>query len=70
MQFNIEEGQLLKTDEEVGCIDTLQLYLKKMQLLASGKAVSYTHLDVYKRQGKYCLNAGSSTISLYSSMLS
>lgn len=37
MQFNIEEGQLLKAGEEVGCIDTLQLYLKKMQLLASGQ---------------------------------
>lgn len=29
MQFNIEEGQLLKAGEEVGCIDTLQLYLKR-----------------------------------------
>ena len=43
MQFNIEEGQLLKADEEVGCIDTLQLYLKKMQLLASGK---YTATEI------------------------
>ena len=40
MQFHIEEGQLLNADEEVGCIDTLQLYLKKMHLLASGKAIA------------------------------
>lgn len=49
MQFNIEEGQLLKADEEVGCIDTLQLYLKKMQLLASGKAIASKSTDINKQ---------------------
>ena len=49
MQFNVEEGQLLKADEEVGCIDTLQLYLKKMQLLASGKAVANKSMDINKQ---------------------
>ena len=49
MQFNIEEGQLLKADEEVGCIDTLQLYLKKMQLLASGKAIASKRTDINKQ---------------------
>lgn len=49
MQFNIEEGQLLKAGEEVGCIDTLQLYLKKMQLLASGKAIASKSTDINKQ---------------------
>ncbi len=49
MQFNVEEGQLLKAGEEVGYIDTLQLYLKKMQLLASGKAVANKSMDINKQ---------------------
>ena len=49
MQFNVEEGQLLEADKEVGCIDTLQLYLKKMQLLASGKAVANKSMDINKQ---------------------
>ena len=49
MQFNIKEGQLLKAGEEVGCIDTLQLYLKKMQLLASGKAIASKSTDINKQ---------------------
>lgn len=49
MQFNIEEGQLLKAGEEVGCIDTLQLYLKKMQLLASSKAIASKSTDINKQ---------------------
>ena len=49
MQFNIEEGQLLKAGEEVGCIDTLQLYLKNMQLLASGKAIASKSTDINKQ---------------------
>ena len=35
MRFNVEEGDLLKDGQEVGYIDTVQLYLKKMQLLTS-----------------------------------
>lgn len=49
MQFNVEEGQLLTSDKEVGYIDSLQLYLKKMQLLASGKAVANKSTDVNKQ---------------------
>ena len=49
MQFHVEEGQVLKTNEEVGYIDTLQLYLKKMQLLASGKAVANKSMDISKQ---------------------
>jgi len=39
MRLNVEKGQSLKTNEEVGYIDTVQLYLKRQQLLASMKAV-------------------------------
>ena len=33
----------------MGCIDTLQLYLKKMQLLASGKAIASKSTDINKQ---------------------
>lgn len=49
LQFHVEEGQQLTADKEVGCIDTLQLYLKKMQLLASGKAVANKSMDINKQ---------------------
>jgi HlyD family secretion protein len=39
MALNVEEGQSLKANKEVGYVDTVQLYLKKKQLLASMKAV-------------------------------
>jgi HlyD family secretion protein len=39
MALNVEEGQLLQADEEVGYVDTVQLYLKRKQLLAGMKAV-------------------------------
>jgi len=32
LYFDIEEGMLLKAGEEVGVVDTVQLYLKKLQL--------------------------------------
>ena len=35
LYFHVEEGTRLKAGEEVGLIDTLQLYLKKLQLQAS-----------------------------------
>lgn len=35
LYFDIEEGMLLKAGEEVGVVDTVQLYLKKLQLEAS-----------------------------------
>jgi HlyD family secretion protein len=38
-QLNIVEGQALEANQEVGFIDTIQLHLKKEQLLASMKAV-------------------------------
>lgn len=41
MQFNVEEGQLLKKGDYVGFIDTIPLSLKRDQLLAS-KAIIYS----------------------------
>ncbi|MDP3946667.1 MAG: HlyD family efflux transporter periplasmic adaptor subunit [Lutibacter sp.] len=41
MQFNVEEGQLLKKGDYVGFIDTIPLSLKRDQLLAS-KAIVYS----------------------------
>ena len=41
LQFNVEEGQLLKKDAYVGFIDTIPLSLKRDQLLAS-KAIVYS----------------------------
>ncbi|GHT64568.1 membrane protein [Bacteroidia bacterium] len=39
MALDVEEGQSLKAYESVGFIDTVQLYLKRKQLLAGMKAV-------------------------------
>jgi HlyD family secretion protein len=39
MQLDITEGQTLEAGQEAGYIDTVQLHLKKAQLLASMKAV-------------------------------
>ncbi|MBX2942512.1 MAG: HlyD family efflux transporter periplasmic adaptor subunit [Cyclobacteriaceae bacterium] len=46
LQLNIEEGQTLKQGEQIGYIDTLQLYLKKKQLQYSIKAVLAKQPDV------------------------
>ena len=46
MQFDITEGQLLDAGREIGYIDTVQLYLKKMQLLANMKSVKTRYTDV------------------------
>lgn len=39
-QFNVHEGDELRAGEEIGYIDTLQLHLRKKQLLAQIEAVS------------------------------
>lgn len=49
MHFNVEEGDLLKDGQEVGYIDTMQLYLKKMQLLTSVKSVQSRRSDIAKQ---------------------
>lgn len=56
MEFKVEEGQQLEAGQQVGYIDTVQLYLKKMQLLASRKSIGsktgniVAQIDVLKAQ--------------------
>ena len=49
LYFDIEEGMLLKAGEEVGVVDTIQLYLKKLQLEASLKSVEEQRPDILKQ---------------------
>jgi HlyD family secretion protein len=49
LSFDIEEGTGLKAGAEVGIIDTVQLYLKKLQLEASAKSVSDQRPDILKQ---------------------
>jgi len=46
MELNLEEGQQVESGKPLGYIDTVQLYLKKIQLLTNVKAVRSGHLDV------------------------
>lgn len=49
LQLNVDEGSLLKAGEDVGLIDTVQLYLKKRQLEASMKSVESQRPDLAKQ---------------------
>ena len=49
LYFDIEEGMLLKAGEEVGVVDTVQLYLQKLQLEASIKSVEEQRPDILKQ---------------------
>ena len=49
LQFNITEGQKLTDGEFIGCVDTIQLYLKKKQLEASNKSVINRKSDIRKQ---------------------
>ena len=49
LYFDIEEGMLVKAGEEVGVVDTVQLYLKKLQLEASLKSVEEQRPDILKQ---------------------
>lgn len=49
LYFDIEEGMLLKAGEEVGVVDTIQFYLKKLQLEASLKSVEEQRPDILKQ---------------------
>ena len=60
---NIISTQILKVDERTGIATEMlrynnEHYLEQMenkkQQMSGSTTVSYTHLDVYKRQGKYC----------------
>lgn len=46
LSFDIEEGDIVNANTILGLVDTTQLYLKKMQLLASSKAVRSKQADV------------------------
>jgi len=46
-QLNIEEGQVLKAGQELGYIDSTQLFLKKKQLEAQVKAVLSKRPDIH-----------------------
>lgn len=45
LAFGVEEGQSVDIGHEVGCIDTMQLYLKKRQLLSSISATDSRRLN-------------------------
>lgn len=62
MQFNVEEGQILKKDAYVGFIDTIPLSLKRDQLLAS-KAIVYSKSGSVLSQ-KNVLNAQLKTATI------
>lgn len=47
--FRVNEGEAVKSGEVVGCVDTLQLYLKKRQTEASAKAAGSRRSDVAKQ---------------------
>lgn len=45
-RFAIQEGDRLRAGQEVGLVDTVQLHLTRMQLLASHKAVDNRTVDI------------------------
>lgn len=47
--LNVEEGKQIELGQECGLIDTLQLYLKRQQLLYSIEAVGGKSIDVNKQ---------------------
>ncbi|ROL59093.1 HlyD family efflux transporter periplasmic adaptor subunit, partial [Bacteroidetes/Chlorobi group bacterium ChocPot_Mid] len=49
LSLNITEGSIIKKGEIVGIIDTTQLYLKKLQILASADAVKSRKPDIEKQ---------------------
>lgn len=49
LQFDIREGQTLEAGQTVGCIDTLQLSLKREELLGSLQATDSRRYDVNRQ---------------------
>lgn len=49
VDFDLEEGSLLRQGEIVGMVDTVQLYLKKLQLQATMKSVDSQRPDISKQ---------------------
>ncbi len=46
LEFNLEEGEVLKSGQRIGAIDSTQLYLSKLQLAESQKAVLAGRPDI------------------------
>lgn len=51
--FKIEEGQLLQAGEQIGTIDSIQLYLKKRQMEAQIKTISSKAPEIAAQTGTY-----------------
>ena len=49
MQFDVREGQNVEANASLGYIDTTQLHLKKVQLLANMKAVVSRHYNISRQ---------------------
>ena len=49
MTFNVVEGNMIEANTPLGYIDTTQLYLRKMQLLASSSAVENRRYNVSRQ---------------------
>lgn len=49
MQYEVDEGTVLKAGQQVGYIDTTQLYLQKMQLTVNARSVRSRAQDVSKQ---------------------
>lgn len=49
LKLEVEEGTRLNAGEEIGLVDTIQLYLKKLQLEASMKSVESQRPDLAKQ---------------------
>ena len=49
LRLEVEEGTKLEAGEEIGLVDTVQLYLKKLQLEASMKSVENQRPDLAKQ---------------------
>ena len=53
LRLEVEEGTKLEAGEEIGLVDTVQLYLKKLQLEASMKSVENQRPDLAKQNCRY-----------------
>jgi len=49
LSLNLEEGQVLTANQLIGTIDSTQLYLRKKQLLANGKAIQSRRPNIKKQ---------------------
>jgi len=49
LSFDVEEGQTLKANQQVGTIDSVQLYLRKKQMQQNINAVKSRHPEIQKQ---------------------